>query len=152
MFDLNRVFLIGNLTRNPELRTTPNGMSVCSFGLATNRSYTDSTGAKKDQVEFHNMVAWSKLAEICSQYLVKGKKIFAEGRLQTREWEAQDGTKKQRTEIVLENMIMLGGPGRGDSNGAAVRNGAETNATNTVKTGAEAGVQEEEIQIEDIPF
>ena len=99
--------LIGNLTRAPEVRTTPNGQSVCSFGLATNRRYTDKDGNKQDQAEFHNIVAWGKLGEICGQYLTKGKKIYAEGRLQTRKWQAQDGSEKQRTEIVLESMQML---------------------------------------------
>ena len=105
--NLNKAMLIGNLTRNPEVRTTPAGQTVCSFGLATNRRYVDKSGQRQDQVEFHNIVAWGKLAEICGQYLVKGKKIYAEGRMQTRKWQGQDGAEKQRTEIVLEGMQML---------------------------------------------
>ncbi len=104
---LNRVQLIGNLTRDPELRYTPQGTAVCSFSIATNRSWTTDTGEKKDEVEFHRIVAWAKLAEICSQFLTKGRKTFVEGRLTTRSWTAQDGTQKQTTEIVISDMILL---------------------------------------------
>lgn len=104
---LNRVQLIGNLTRDPELRYTPNGTAVCTFSIATNRNWTTDTGEKKDEVEFHRIVAWNKLAEICSQFLTKGRKVFVEGRLATRSWSAQDGTQKQSTEIVISDMILL---------------------------------------------
>ena len=104
---LNRAQLIGNLTRDPELRYTPNGTAVCSFSIATNRSWTTDTGEKKDQSEFHRIVAWNKLAEICSQFLVKGRKVFVEGRLVTRSWNAQDGTQRNATEIVISDMILL---------------------------------------------
>ncbi|MBP9716743.1 MAG: single-stranded DNA-binding protein [Candidatus Levybacteria bacterium] len=104
---LNRVQLIGNLTRDPELRYTPQGTAVCSFGLATNRSWTTDTGEKKDEAEFHRIVAWNKLAELCSQFLTKGKKVFVEGRLSTRTWSAQDGTQKSTTEIIISDMILL---------------------------------------------
>lgn len=105
--DLNKTMIIGNATRDPEMRTTTTGQNVCSFGVATNRSWTDASGQKQEQAEFHNIVAWGKLAEICSQYLTKGRKVYVEGRLQTREWQAQDGTKRNRTEIVADNMILL---------------------------------------------
>ena len=104
---LNRVQLIGNLTRDPELRCTPSGTAVCTFSIATNRSWTLDTGEKKEEVEFHRIVAWNKLAEICSQFLTKGRKVFVEGRLATRSWSAQDGTQKQTTEIVISDMILL---------------------------------------------
>ena len=104
---LNRAQLIGNLTRDPELRYTPNGTAVCSFGLATNRSWKTDSGEKHDEAEFHNIVAWNKLAELCSQFLVKGRKVFVEGRLATRTWTAQDGTQRNRTEIVISDMILL---------------------------------------------
>lgn len=104
---LNRVQLIGNLTRDPELRYTPSGTAVCSFSIATNRNWTTDTGEKKDEVEFHRIVAWNKLAEICSQFLTKGRKAFVEGRLVTRSWTGQDGTQKQTTEIVISDMILL---------------------------------------------
>src|SRR5664280_310848 len=104
---LNRAQLIGNLTRDPELRYTPSGTAVCSFSIATNRNWTTDTGEKKEEVEFHRIVAWNKLAELCSQFLTKGRKVFVEGRLTTRSWDAQDGTKKQTTEIVINDMILL---------------------------------------------
>ena len=104
---LNRAQLIGNLTRDPELRYTPNGSAVCSFGIATNRSWNTDTGEKKDEVEFHRIVAWNKLAEICSQFLVKGRKVYVEGRIATRSWTGQDGAQRNATEIVINDMILL---------------------------------------------
>ncbi|MBI2621499.1 MAG: single-stranded DNA-binding protein [Candidatus Levybacteria bacterium] len=109
---LNRVQLIGNLTRDPELRYTPAGTAVCSFGIATNRSWTTETGEKRDEAEFHRIVAWNKLAELCSQFLTKGKKVYLEGRLSTRNWNAQDGTQKTTTEIIISDMILLDSLGR----------------------------------------
>src|SRR3990170_8355536 len=106
---LNRAQLIGNLTRDPELRYTPQGTAVCSFGIATNRSWTTDAGEKKDEAEFHRIVAWNKLAELCSQFLVKGRKVFVEGRLSTRSWNAQDGSQRQATEIIISDMIVLDG-------------------------------------------
>lgn len=102
----NRVELIGNLTRDPELRYTPNGAAVCTFGMATNRTYV-TEGEKKEEVDFHRLVAWNKLAELCNQLLKKGTKVFISGRLQTRSWEGQDGIQRQTTEIVIEDMIIL---------------------------------------------
>lgn len=104
---LNKVLLIGNLTRDPELRYTPSGTAVCTFGLATNRQWTTDGGEKKEDVEFHRIVAWQKLAEICSKFLSKGRKIFLEGRLQTRTWTTKDGQEKQTTEVVISDMIIL---------------------------------------------
>ncbi len=114
----NRVELIGNLTRDPELRYTPNGAAVATFGLATNRTYV-TEGERKEEVDFHKLVAWNKLAELCSQLLKKGTKVFISGRLQTRSWTGQDGAQRQTTEIVVEDMIILspknsGGTGSGD--------------------------------------
>ena len=109
---LNRVQLIGNLTRDPELRYTPTGTAVCSFGMATNRSWTTEAGEKRDEADFHRIVAWNKLAELCSQFLTKGKKVFVEGRLSTRNWNAQDGTQKTTTEIIISDMILLDSSGR----------------------------------------
>lgn len=103
---LNKVMLIGNLTRDPNLRFTPSNVAVASFGLATNRSFGVGD-QKKEEVEFHNLVAWSKLAEICAKFLHKGSKIYVEGRLQTRQWKTQDDQDRRITEIVIENMIML---------------------------------------------
>lgn len=105
---LNKVMLIGNLTRDPNVRYTPGGAAVCSFGIATNRSWTPTDGGEKqEKVEYHNIVAWSKLADICGQLLHKGDKIYVEGRLQTRDWKADDGSDRRITEIVIENMILL---------------------------------------------
>ncbi|MEK7481544.1 MAG: single-stranded DNA-binding protein [Patescibacteria group bacterium] len=166
MMSLNRAQLIGNLTRDPELRNTQQGTSVCSFGLATNRVYTDAQGQKQEQTEFHNIVAWAKLAEICGQYLAKGRRVFVEGRLQTREWTGQDGVKRRSTEIVAEDMIMLdrapGGSSAGGGAGVAPRQaptaGAPTDAapdalpTITYDSPTTPGVTEEEVKVEDIPF
>lgn len=159
--DLNRAQLIGNVTRDPEMRSTATGQNVCNFGIATNQVWTDAQGAKQQRTEFHNIVAWGKLAEICGQYLTKGKKIFLEGRLQTREWEAQDGAKRRTTEIVADNMIMLdrgGAPGPG---GSAMRPAAGGSAPmeptlSPISPAADAldkGVAGgQEIRVEDIPF
>ena len=103
--NLNKVILVGRLTRDPELRSTPSGVQVCSFGLATNRTWTDrGSNEKKSETEFHNIVLWRRLAEIASQYLRKGSLVLIEGRLQTRSWDDQSGNKKQRTEIIAESM------------------------------------------------
>lgn len=104
---LNKVMLIGNLTRDPEMRYTPQGAAVATFGIATNRDWKTESGEKKEDVEFHNVVAWNKLAEICSQLLKKGRKVFVEGRLSTRTWQAQDGSQKNRTEVVISDMVIL---------------------------------------------
>lgn len=104
---LNKVMLIGNLTRDPEMRYTPQGTAVCTFGVATNRSWTTDSGEKKEEADFHNIVAWNKLGEICAQLLKKGRKVYVEGRLSTRSWQGQDGTQKQRTEVVINDMVIL---------------------------------------------
>lgn len=105
--NLNRAILIGRLTRDPETRTTTSGQTVAHFGLATNRVWNNQEGQRQESTEFHNVVAWARLAEICNQYLRKGSLVMVEGRLQTRSWQAQDGTTKYRTEVVAEN-IQLG--------------------------------------------
>lgn len=149
--NLNRAMIIGNLTRDPELRTTPNGQNVCNFDVATSSQWTDSAGQKQERTEYHHIVAWGKLAEICSQYLGKGRKVYVEGRLQTREWDAQDGSKRNRTEIVAESMIMLDRAPAGTSPGA--RPPAEpTEPTVTPTPTLDKGMGEQEIRIEDIPF
>lgn len=102
----NRVELIGNLTRDPELRFTPQGTAVCTFSIATNRTYV-SDGERKEEADFHRVVSWNKLAELCNQLLKKGNRVFVSGRLQNRNWEGQDGQSRQVTEIVIEDMILL---------------------------------------------
>jgi single-strand DNA-binding protein len=104
---VNKVFLVGRLTRNPELRHTTTKKAVCAFGLATNRTRTTETGEKQEEADFHRIIAWDKLAEVCNQYLKKGRKVFVEGRLQYRTYTGQDGLEKFSAEIVLEDMAML---------------------------------------------
>lgn len=125
---LNKVLLIGNLTRDPELRYTPSGSAVATLGLATNRSWTTDEGEKKETAEFHTIIAWNRLAEICAEYLKKGSQVYVEGRLSTREWEAQDGTKRRTTEIVANEVIFLsgGGAGRGPDGDSVGRSAAST--------------------------
>lgn len=144
MYCLNRATIIGNLTRDPEVRQTPGGQSVASFGVATNRAWTGADGQKQEQVEFHNCVAWGKLAEICGQYLAKGRKVYIEGRLQTRDWEGQDGVRRYRTEIVTENMIIL------DRAGAPTGNNGF--APPPAPSDEPAVSPDDEIKVEDIPF
>ncbi len=161
---LNRVQLIGNLTRDPELRYTPQGTAVCSFGLATNRSWTTDTGEKRDEAEFHRIVAWNKLAELCSQFLTKGKKVFVEGRLATRTWNAQDGTQKSTTEIIISDMILLdsmGRPAAGDKEEEVEEAPRETKKkskkeekeeTEEAPSGESSSNNTEEVAPDDIPF
>ena len=113
MKGLNKVLLIGNLGRDPEIRHTPSGTPVANFTLATSDSFTDRSGNRQDRTEWHRIVVWNKLAEICSQYLRKGSQVFLEGRLQTRQWEDQQGQRRSTTEVVANNMVMLGGRGDG---------------------------------------
>lgn len=107
MRSVNKVILIGNLTRDPELKTTTSGQSIVTFGLATNRQWTTSGGDKRNSAEFHECVAWAKLAEICNDYLKKGMLVYVEGYLKTRSWDMEDGTRRFRTEVVLHDMIIL---------------------------------------------
>jgi single-strand DNA-binding protein len=114
---LNRVQLIGNLTRDPELRYTPNGNAVVTFSIATNRGWTTDSGEKREEVDFHRVVAWNKLAELCSQFLTKGRKVYVEGRLSTRSWTGQDGAQKSTTEVVIDDMILLDNKGGAGATG-----------------------------------
>lgn len=149
--NLNRAMIIGNLTRDPETRTTPNGQTVSSFGVATSMQWKDASGAKQERTEFHNVVAWGKLADVCKQYLGKGRKVYVEGRLQTQQWE-KDGVKRQRTEIVAENMIMLDrAPGQPSAVGYQPSGASQQQAAEQVPAMANAP-REEEIKVEDIPF
>jgi single-strand DNA-binding protein len=107
MKSVNKVILLGNLTRDPELRQTEHNKAVCTFGLATNRNWTTDTGKKREEPEYHRLVAWETLAEFCSKYLRKGRKVFVEGRLHTRSYTGTDGTEKAATEIVVEELVLL---------------------------------------------
>ncbi len=161
--NLNKVIIIGRLTRDPELRTTPQGQQVASFGVATNRVWTNQNGERQEKTEFHNVVVWRKLAEICGQYLSKGQLVMVEGRLETRSWEGQDGIKRSRTEIIAENMQM--GPRAANTATESgqvsskeeiptvqmeepVKN-AEADKT---KESNQENKNEEEIKVENIPF
>ncbi|HSX41027.1 MAG TPA: single-stranded DNA-binding protein [Candidatus Saccharimonadales bacterium] len=112
----NQAIVMGNLTRDPELRTTPGGQPVASFAVATNRSWVDASGERKEAVEYHEIVAWGKLGELASQYLSKGRKVMVVGRLQTQSWE-KDGVKRQRTEIVANDINFLDRPGEASGGG-----------------------------------
>lgn len=153
---LNKVMLIGNLTRDPELKYTPSGAAVCTFAVATNRDWKTDTGEKKEDVEFHNIVAWNKLAEICAQLLKKGRKVYVEGRLSTRTWQGQDGTQKNRTEVVISDMVILDkredGPAEIEIPEANVESQVvpEKPAAKKEKKAEEAPV--EDVAEEDIPF
>ncbi len=159
---LNRVELIGNLTRDPELRYTPSGTAVCSFGIATNRSWTTDTGEKHEETEFHNIVSWNKLAELCSQFMVKGRKVYVEGRLQTRKWTTQDGQQRSTTEIVISDMILLDSKGSGQTHPVTEEAPDEKKEEPAVKKKSAkkaevepenaAETQEEDVAPDDIPF
>ena len=150
--------VIGNLVKEPELKTTPSGQSVASFSIATNFVWTDQSGQKQEKAEFHNVVAWRRLAEICGQYLKKGSKIYIEGRLQTRDWVGQDGIKRYRTEIVAENMIMLDSKGGAGNFQAQGQSQGQSQAPAQAQTPSEPVInideepKEDEIQVENIPF
>lgn len=147
MMSLNRAQILGNLTRDPEIRNTQTGQTVANFGVATSSTWTDSAGTRQEKTEFHSVVAWGKLAEICGQYLGKGRKVFIEGRLQTREWETPEGQKRQKTEIIADSMIMLDrAPG---SNGPQ---GGSPSYSRSSEPMIEKAIGGEEIKVEDIPF
>ena len=145
---LNRAFVFGNLTRDPELRSLPSGAKVTSFSLATNRVWKDKNGAKQEDAEYHNVVVFGRQAEICAQYLKKGASVLVEGRMQTRTWDAQDGTKKSRTEIVADRVQF--GP-----RGGSAPMGTEGKSTHAAPAAEEIETIEypdEDINPDDIPF
>lgn len=150
---LNKAMVYGNLTRDPEIKALPNGTQVCSFSIATNRTYKDRDGNKQEQVEYHNIVAFARLAEIIGQYLKKGRPIYIEGRMQTRSWE-KDGQKHYRTEIVADN-FQFGASAPGEGGGAGVASAAPAAAAPSDTAGAAPAAPdypEEDINPEDIPF
>jgi single-strand DNA-binding protein len=161
--------ILGRLTRDPELRAIPSGVSVCQLGVATSYVYNNQqTGQKVEQTEFHNVVLWRKLGEIAAQYLKKGSQVFIEGRLQTRSWDGKDGVKRYRTEIVGDNLIMLGRPQASSGSAtppatsvssAPIKEGVEQPAPSDSSAAASAEAEElptiqqgEDINVEDIPF
>jgi single-strand DNA-binding protein len=114
---VNKVILVGNLGSDPEVRTTPGGQRVANFRMATSRSWTGQDGQRQEKTEWHSIVAWGKLADICERYLNKGKQVYVEGRLETRSWQDKEGQTRYKTEVICEQMQMLGRAGGGDRNG-----------------------------------
>jgi len=162
---LNKVQLIGNLTRDPELRYTPNGNAVCSFSIATNRNWTTDTGEKREEVDFHRIIAWNKLGELCSQFLLKGRKVYVEGRLSTRSWTGQDGAQKTTTEVIINDMILLDRAGAAAPQATEVEGSADEPAKKPAAKSkpikkeeaeeapaSESVKNEEEVMPDDIPF
>lgn len=156
--NVNKVILVGRLTRDPEIRTTPTGQSVATISMATNSFWTDKSGQKQDKTEFHNVVLWGRQAEIASQYLTKGQECFIEGRLQTRAYTAKDGTERRTTEVIAESM-QLGSRAQGGSQGAPARPAAAPTSAAKSNSALEEEIptinlddESEEIRIEDVPF
>ena len=149
----NQAIVMGNLTRDPELRTTPSGQSVASFAVATNRSWQDaSSGERKEAVEYHEIVAWGKLGELANQYLSKGRKVMVIGRLQTQSWE-KDGIKRQRTEIVASDINFLDRPGEGPAAGSSDETSPEApKAKAKSQDVVIENLDDEAVNLDDIPF
>lgn len=147
--NLNKVFILGNLTRDPEVRTTPGGQQVASFSIATNRVWYNQNKEKNQETEFHNIVVWGRLAEIAGQYLTKGKMVLIEGRIKTRSWQAQDGTKKYRTEIIAENMQM--GPRTQGQGGYGAKSETQEEAPADTQE-SPMPTESEEIKTDEVPF
>lgn len=153
---LNKAIIIGNLTRDPELKALPSGIKVCSFGVATNRTWRDKEGVKQDNTEYHNVVAFAKTGELAAQYLKKGQNVLVEGRIQTRSWD-QNGEKKYRTEIIADSVQFGNRPsGAGASSGAQASTTSpasqKTGDTPPDTSGDKIEYPTEEINPEDIPF
>jgi single-strand DNA-binding protein len=146
----NQAIVMGNLTRDPELRSTPSGQQVASFAVATNRTWVDGSGERKEAVEYHEIVAWGKLGELAAQYLAKGRKVMVVGRLQTQSWE-KDGVKRSRTEIVASDVNFLDGP-----NSAGAAGGSAPASTGGSKKSEDVVIQDldsnQNINLDDIPF
>ena len=145
--DLNKVMLIGRLSQDPELRNLPSGKSIVSFSVATARQWTDKAGVRQKQAEFQRIVAWGKLAEIVSQYLHKGSQVYVEGRLQTHDWMGEDKVKHYRTEVVAEELIMLGSKPANGNAPATPRGSANHSSPDRPEE-----VIEEEVKVESLPF
>ncbi len=148
---LNKVILIGNLTRDPELKAIPSGTKVCTFSIATNRTYKDKDGKKQEIVEYHNIVVFARIAELVAQYLKKGSQAYVEGRLQTRSWE-QNGEKKYRTEIVAETVQFGSRPTGGSSSASATKGNDKTAGSPASAPSGSIEYPTEEINPDDIPF
>ncbi len=150
---INKAFLFGNLTRDPEVRSLPSGIAVTSFSIATNRTWKDKEGRKQESTDYHNIVAFGKPGEVVAQYARKGSSLFVEGRIQTRSWEAADGQKKYRTEIVLDN-FQFGPRKEGQGGGSYEKAAASASAPAAAAAAQEEAIEypTEETSTEDIPF
>src|SRR5580698_1782336 len=140
---VNKVILVGRLGQNPEVRYTPSGQPVANFSVATNEAWTDKQGAKQERTEWHKIVVWGKLAELCAQYLSKGRQAYIEGRLQTRQWTDKEGGKRYTTEIVAQTVQFLGGGGAGSERGAGQSTGNDFAPGPSDFGGSPAGSPEE---------
>ncbi|HLJ86851.1 MAG TPA: single-stranded DNA-binding protein [Candidatus Angelobacter sp.] len=152
---VNKVILVGNLGKDPEVKYTPSGMAVAKFSLATNERFKDKGGEWQDRTEWHNIVAWQRLAEIVGEYVKKGSKIYLEGRLQTSSWEdKQSGEKKYRTEIVAQDLVLLGGRGEGggDYEGRSSRGSSSSSSYDQRPSQSDEMSHSTEITDDDIPF
>jgi single-strand DNA-binding protein len=150
---VNKVILVGRLGKDPELKYTPSGAPVAKFSLATDESFKDRTGEKQDRTEWHNIVAWNKLAEICGEYLTKGKLVYIEGSIRSRQWQDQQNNKRTSYEIVASSMQMLGSKSDSErSSGGMDRPAPERRTPAPSSPSAEAMPPEPEISDEDIPF
>lgn len=151
MLSLNRAQILGNLTRDPEMRYTPNGQAVTHFSVATNRRWKNQDGSDGESVEYHEIVVWGKQAETITPMLKKGEPVYVEGRLQTRNWEGQDGVKRYKTEITADTVIVLSGKGKGSGDWTPKE---KSNPVEKISKADEKPKkdEEEEIDIEDIPF
>ncbi len=156
MYSLNRAQVIGNVTRDPEVRQTAGNQAVASFSVATNRTWTDQSGQKQEKAEFHNIVAWGKLAEIVGQYVKKGRKLFVEGRMQTSSWEGEDGKPRYKTEVVAENIILLdrSGTPTGEGSDAAYERQPSSTPARAPKESQNipSEAPAEEMSLDDLPF
>lgn len=157
--NFNKAIILGNLTKDPEQRALPSGQAVSNFSIATNRVFTDKAGNKQKQADFHNVVAFGRLAEICSQYLKKGSLLLVEGRIQTRSWQDKDGVKRNRTEIVMENMQM-GPKGAGDSSSPTTFSKSKPSSVDDdipvidqeTPVSNDTQCKDDEVNVDDIPF
>lgn len=151
----NQAIVMGNLTRDPELRTTPSGQAVASFAVATNRTWVDGSGERKEAVEYHEIVAWGKLGELANQYLGKGRKVMVVGRLQTQSWE-KDGVKRQRTEIVASDINFLDRPGEAAGGAADFSSEAPASTASTPAKKKDVVIEDlkddEPVNLDEIPF
>jgi len=150
---VNKVILIGNLGKDPEVKYTPGGTAMAKFSLATNERYKDKNGEMQERTEWHNIVAWQRTAEIAGEYLKKGRSVYIEGRIQTRSWEDKtSGQKKYMTEIVASNLVLLGGRGEGGEGGGGRARPAAAEQSAAPSAPPENPAQNAEITDEDIPF